>query len=587
MRQSYGGQHDYADLDVGRYRQTGEVKHFTHPADVTELSELILGTRTRPLVVVSTIDAEGRFEYDPEHIERELRGDADVVTVTTGHVTYALEARLPPKAHVFNGAARSYPPSFGENPDFRRSILRFPDRHSVDELINDALAQVTTATVHTPTERPVWTRAIVERVLGAAGNVGRLDDGKRVLINADRLPPGISLAAGLTVGQPVEGWLAGLDFSPEAAEPDLDRFTQDAVTLARIVKVTERRATVQLHPAAPPIILRRRDVIPGADDEDETAVSDVVRAGQIVRARVDRSNGTLALTMVEVDPDAPLTAPLPLLRGGTPWLHEGMDDAAEESQPADDTTTTAGSLLALTPAVGASTLVPLTPAVTRELQDLQQEMTTLRGAFERFSREMRSGTDLETLDQLRDEVSSTRAELNRERERRDELGQMVARLNQELRTARSARPAPEAGGPTSPRARWPDAESWIRHEIICAWVARTTASDKKEHLLRRYEIGAEFISSIEQLDDRLFDKAMRTVVDVVTERAVDIPSRELHQLRTGSGGDDPYVQRADGSWCWRVSVESNTPQARRLHFWRLPAGIVELSRVVLHDDFRP
>lgn len=31
----------------------------------------------------------------------------------------------------------------------------------------------------------------------------------------------------------------------------------------------------------------------------------------------------------------------------------------------------------------------------------------------------------------------------------------------------------------------------------------------------------------------------------------------------------------------------NVAGARRLHFWRLPDGTVELSRVVIHDDTRP
>jgi hypothetical protein len=29
----------------------------------------------------------------------------------------------------------------------------------------------------------------------------------------------------------------------------------------------------------------------------------------------------------------------------------------------------------------------------------------------------------------------------------------------------------------------------------------------------------------------------------------------------------------------------NTPSARRLHFWELPGGGVELAKIVIHDDF--
>lgn len=63
------------------------------------------------------------------------------MTISIGEATYALEILLPPKCHVFNGVARSYPPDFGEDPDWKRSLLRFPGRDT-EELIEDALAQV-------------------------------------------------------------------------------------------------------------------------------------------------------------------------------------------------------------------------------------------------------------------------------------------------------------------------------------------------------------------------------------------------------------------------------------------------------------
>lgn len=67
----------------------------------------------------------------------------------------------------------------------------------------------------------------------------------------------------------------------------------------------------------------------------------------------------------------------------------------------------------------------------------------------------------------------------------------------------------------------------------------------------------------------------------------EIPARDLHRLRSGEGGDDAYVVRADGSRCWRSAIEQSTPGARRLRYWELPGGAVELSRVVHHDDTRP
>jgi hypothetical protein len=36
-----------------------------------------------------------------------------------------------------------------------------------------------------------------------------------------------------------------------------------------------------------------------------------------------------------------------------------------------------------------------------------------------------------------------------------------------------------------------------------------------------------------------------------------------------------------------TQLQVNTPSARRLHFWRLLDGSVELGRIVLHDDVEP
>lgn len=77
------------------------------------------------------------------------------------------------------------------------------------------------------------------------------------------------------------------------------------------------------------------------------------------------------------------------------------------------------------------------------------------------------------------------------------------------------------------------------------------------------------------------------IVHVPTGRDTELASRELHQLRTGLGANDATVLRDRGEICWRVSLQSNTPGARRLHYWSCADGSVELSSVRVHDDSRP
>jgi hypothetical protein len=47
------------------------------------------------------------------------------------------------------------------------------------------------------------------------------------------------------------------------------------------------------------------------------------------------------------------------------------------------------------------------------------------------------------------------------------------------------------------------------------------------------------------------------------------------------------VRPSDGARCQRAYIEQKTPQARRLHYWALRGGGIELSRVVTHDDVEP
>ena len=36
---------------------------------------------------------------------------------------------------------------------------------------------------------------------------------------------------------------------------------------------------------------------------------------------------------------------------------------------------------------------------------------------------------------------------------------------------------------------------------------------------------------------------------------------------------------------WRVSLQVGAPSARRLHYWQLQDGSVELAKVCVHNDF--
>ena len=105
--------------------------------------------------------------------------------------------------------------------------------------------------------------------------------------------------------------------------------------------------------------------------------------------------------------------------------------------------------------------------------------------------------------------------------------------------------------------------------------------------LARYDVGPHFFESWESTEGIDRQKVVEVVVDILTGRVHQLAGRETHQLRRSDGGNAAYVTRPDGSTCWRVALQVNAPQARRLHYWQRADGSVELSSVRQHDDFRP
>lgn len=133
--------------------------------------------------------------------------------------------------------------------------------------------------------------------------------------------------------------------------------------------------------------------------------------------------------------------------------------------------------------------------------------------------------------------------------------------------------------------RYDDPEQQLRHEIDVEWERAVQGSDRISFPLRPYVVGADFLPSLSRLAGIPRAKVIEVCVDVLTGRAETLASRELHPLRVGeAGGTEQRVRAEDGAKAWRVSLQINTPSARRLHFWRLPDGGVELSRVGVHDD---
>ena len=599
-------------------------------ASVPALATAILDAqRQRPIIVVTTAGY-----FSPEHIPQATRDEADelrravgdladIAIVATGDVSFALEALLPDRWHIFNGFCRSYPAGIVDNPDIRRSPLRRRKAQEVasEQVISDALAQANAAGLLAA--RAGGSIAVTGTVTGFLAN------GEQALVDAGRQLPAVCWRDTASPGIPFD-WLVSVgDRVPGVLDIEHNRFllTKPAfgpaelvaqiphgtVTLALVEAVTPETAVLRVHPDLA-ITVHRSDVSSNPLDMLDLFFVD----GEVVRVRVIHlSTGRPHLRLSDIDEDEPVLPAVQVIEGGGPWLVEGRalpslqvsepdivpDSVAAEPREATQAADTGAvpalpaverpkpgmGVRATTPAAG----VPLaaTPDAGGDAKGVVNSMSLKITAL--TSDNARLQKEAATADRLRQELQLNTRRL---RDVTAELGEAYASIAgfkdrhkkavEELRRARRAQQADTAQrGPRDRRGDWPDDESWLRHEVVLAWIDRLPASEKQRFPLPPdYLFGPRFAESLRPLDSGQFDKAMKCVVDVLTDRAKDLPGRELHRLRTGDGGGDAPRERShDGAVAWRAAIEVNAPSARRLHFWRIGTRI-ELAQVGVHDD---
>ncbi|GAA5202333.1 hypothetical protein [Microbacterium jejuense] len=647
-------------------------EHVRTTAEAAALAGRILGARDKPLVVLSTDPATDGFVIDVHDVESGTLGVADLVLIHTGDLTRTLAAHLPDRAQVYGGAGRSYPVDFGADPDWRRSPLRFPGPRAATALVGDVLTHANAAQLFArkPASRRVAVTGVVQGFAGDERALVATDGHGPATISRELTYPPFPLDWVLHRGQRVAGMLDLDDHRLLVTEPEpelaalMAAFPHHSVTLAFVTKVTAARATVLLHPAVE-FTVRRDDVSKNPLDTVDLLLAE----GDVVAVRVlHLSDGTIHLSLYDVDDDEPIVAPLALTTGGRPWLEAGRalppEDAdthgelaalerrapvpgavpaaaarevvAAEAVPPEPSApegeaaaapaaeTAAGAAPGAGAATATSRPVPgpgMRPAMPHSgaavesadehvaaaerpgahgsaLRSTQRALDTARAEISVLkARLAEAGADDSAANRLRARATAAEARLKDALVGRAELELRVRELKEQQRAStqalRSARKA--VAVPPTPsddraarRSRWSTDEAWVRHEIYFAWVDRVEPAERADRPLGDYVVGPRFADSLTALDDGQFDKAMRAAVDAATGRIREIPGREAHLLRTGDGaGDPPTVRASDGAKCWRAYIEQRTAQARRIHYWVLPGGGVELSRIVTHDDVQP
>lgn len=307
------------------------------------------------------------------------------------------------------------------------------------------------------------------------------------------------------------------------------------VVVGMVMAATPGGAEVEIHPGVLGWLVRRR--------RDAVAV-----VGKPVLVRVAGYD----------DDGVVLEQPPRSSIGLAPTMSPGPDAPSPTAKPGP---------APLNPAVDAAPTATTAPMLVELLQENAELRRQLAEAEEDKASIDRQASDAHH--ELTLAVKAARRqkqELNRDlRAHRDRIGHLEAQLRG--------------------TGRHDDAEQQLRHEIQLEWEGACTGNDRDTWpLADGYLVGPFLLPSMSTLEGITRSKIVEVCAEVLCGRAASQPSREVHPLRNGEGGDAPQRVRADGAKAYRVSLQVNTPSARRLHYWRLPDGRIELSKVGVHDD---
>ena len=529
--------------------------------------------RVEPVVVVSTAAGEREPYVDVDGIAAAVGDLAEVTVIPTGEVSWAFSYAMPPMTQVYGGASRVYPVELSWVDEPSRSPLRFAfglrDREKVTELvISDALGMALDAGLLT---RPASTEQVLVSgtVMGVRGGRALVrTDGGVVAIWPELTVAGVAADRLFIDGMAVSG---GHD--REAGRLDvrtsllplatlLQGYAVGSVALGRVARVDAGGCHIELVPGCR-VFVDRVAAVGGAD----VPLTALMSVGEIVSVRV-LARGEVGgkgwkLTLTGIDPDEPTYAAA-LLDGGPPWL------VLPEPEPEPELVEPE----VVAPEVGLAITRPEAGAGDQVRRDaLGAELEAVRHERDGFRDELV-------------QVEGRVAKLERDRDRlRTQLRTALQDADRASRRARDLEASAAVGAGDG--RLFADPAEQLDFEIRLAWARRTAPGEKSGLPLCPYRLGESFLASWAAVDGIDRQKVIDVLVDVLTGRVYEVNGRDAHQLRVSEAGRAPGVTRADGATCWRVSLQHKAPQARRLHFWRLVDGTVELSSVRLHDDFRP
>lgn len=561
--------------------------------DATELVNLLTSEhRDKPVVVISSTKQGPRIS--PGDVAARVEGIADVYLLANPGISYLLEDLMPLETNVYGGAARTYPPHTDWIQKQYQAIVRlaYSDDEAVsavDRIGADADKMIKahsasgTAPVKPARKAPVSGTVSMMMDFGAVVKLEDSAPARMARIDTEAFAPGIPAAQLMHVGMKVYGVLAGgiLDVSAMLNTP------ADAVDYAE-------EATIQ---AAMVLDAKNITLFPGLDIRHRTdREPGTVIAVEINTAGRADGKGWRLSTADDVAADE-VSEALPMFRGAGPWVSmpepELIPEAAPEPAPefAGDafaawervrlelaTLTESNQELAArnealrcAAAEAAPLQSPVPTAVSggAELDRAHREIARLdRAHRDMLAAAFKSGADADALAAENARLVQTNARL------REDVRTERDRANRARRLSRESVQDTEA-------ALFADPEEQFRFDVLHEWAVRIPASSKKDLPLASYDLGPEFLPSVQALHGIDRSKIVAVAAEVLTGLADRSPGRAMHLMREGS---TDLVPPAGAGKLWRVSLQDATAGARRLHFWRGAGGHVTFAHVGVHDD---
>ena len=573
----------------------------TRVSDKTELLALIELVknehRVKPVCVITTPAASGTPSFDLDDIQEQAGDLASFYVVPNGEFTWEFAETLGSKASVFNGAAKVFSGDWmalEEWPKLFYCLDKFQSRDTqtlIDYIWKFASERDLEKYLDVKARSEI---ATLSMVMGTRAFV-KLSNGYPATLRQELTAPGIPLEWLFPIGSELHGKYNESErlFLPtintETIPSLVDKYGYNNLVLVLIKSTERKKGIATIYPGID--IQFELDEISG---NDRDLVTDFLEPGQVVAMRLYRdSQGRTRLRMNDIDDDEEPVEAVPVFPRGPSWLvpERDIEIESEKSETAPQ------SPFIEIPQEPTSTLADVSPTSTPVPKPgSYTEVSTntsplLTGASERVWRDWAQTLvkQIETLKMQFKAASEGEAAAVMEKEA---LKRHLQETKRATATARrkSASQNPNRSNTRSRRDRWSTDEDWFNEELRRVWISRYKPEERVSRYpldFKSYSFGPMFFESVRESDlteDEL-RKAVRTIVDVVTGRETDSRQNRVHSLRESESPSSPQRERPNGSKALRANIEDNTPQARRLHYWKEVDGRVELSKIAKHDDF--